>query len=551
MARIVSVNLPEKITLDLQTDSITIGRLPENDLPLNDVLISRNHAEIRREGGEFRVVDLNSLNGIYVNNLRVSEEKLSSGDIITIGNVQLLFEDVVEGEAVRESDASAPASPSPDDQVPFLAEEFIKPIPEVENELHLDFQPPSPASTPVPHEQKSDQNFFILFQIARALNSTNSLDELLDLTLTLAFQVISAERGVILLLNDKDELVPRVSRSRETSKEDPINMPVSQTIARKAMEEKAGIITSDAKYDPRFMSGHSIVTYNIRSALCVPLWERDTVRGVIYLDNLLESYAFKEDDLNLLTAIANQVALALRQDEMQRSIREQAIFRANLERFHSPDVVNHMVEQTRDKKKLENQVTEREVTILFADICGFTRLTEKLNAQEVANLLVEHYNNMSKIVFKYKGTVDKFIGDCIMAIFGAPISYGNDAELACYAAIDIMKQMEEFNSNIDEKKRFNIRIGINTGMVVAGYLGSNLRMEYSVLGDAVNVAARLQDIAPPCTVLIGEATYQNVRGLFPMQSMGSTRLKGKQREIKVYEILTGARPLKDTTQVPL
>jgi adenylate cyclase len=546
MARLTTINFPENVSRELDADSISIGRLPENDFTLDDVLISRRHAEIRREGGRFRIIDLNSLNGVYVNNLRVSDERLTSGDIISIGNVQLLFEETVSGFAVSGSD---PLGPRPQDA--FIQDEFIKPLPKIEHELQLDFQPPVEPSVPILEEQKSDESFFILYQIARALNSTNSLDELLALTLSLAFQVIKAERGVILLLNDKGELVPRTSRCRAPRQDEPIDIPVSQTIAQRAMQEKAGIITSDAKYDPRFTSGKSIMEYNIRSALCVPLWERETVRGVIYLDNLLQSYAFKEDDLNLLTAIANQVALALRQDEMQRSLREQAIFRANLERFHSPDVVNLVMEQSRGKKKLEHQVTEREVTILFTDICGFTRLSERLAVHEMANLLVEYFNQMSNVVFDFKGTVDKFIGDAIMAIFGAPISYGNDAELAVHAAIEIIHKMKEFNRNIDARKRFNIRIGINTGMVVAGYLGSSQRMEYTVLGDPVNIAARLQDIAPPNTILLGEATYARVKGTFPLQGLGSTKLKGKQKEIKVYEVLTDPRAIKESLGVPL
>jgi adenylate cyclase len=551
MARLITLNLPEKIIKELDIERVSIGRLPENDLPLNDVLVSRTHAEVRREGGRFRIVDLHSLNGIYVNNLRVSDEYLSSGDVITIGNIQLLFEDTLPGgQRPAELAVSAADQGYPSGEIPFLGEEFIKPLPAIENELGLDYRGPVESAAYLSLKAPPDQKFFVLYQIARALNSTNSFNELLDLALSLAFQVISAERGVILLLNDENELVPRASRSRGPRSQEPISIPVSQTISRRAIEEKAGIITSDAKYDPRFKSGQSIMEYNIRSALCVPIHERDTVRGVIYLDNLLKSYAFKEDDLNLLTAIANQIALALRQEEMQNSIREQAIFRANLERFHSPDVVNHVIKQSRDKKKLEQQVTEREVTILFTDICGFTRLSERLAAQDVANLLFEYFSQMSKIVFKYKGTVDKFIGDAIMAIFGAPISYGNDAELACYAAIEIMNHMKEFNRNIDERKRFNIRIGINTGMVVAGYLGSSLRMEYSVLGDAVNVAARLQDIAPPGTIIVGEATYEKVQGAFSMQSLGSTRLKGKQKELKVYEVISGDKSVKDSLEVP-
>ena len=542
MARLVLVNTPERYTVELTREVSVVGRMPECEVMLSDGLVSRRHAELRREENHYRIVDLNSLNGIYVNNLRVSDEILAPGDVITIGGIQLLFEDSIPG--LPGAPAPGPDQESSPAQAALMGQEIIKPVSDVGQVMQLDYRPESGPGLPAPvFEQKANQNFFILYQVARALNSTNSLDELLDLTLTLIFQVINAGRGVILLLDEKGELQPRAMRVRGQQPGQLPEIAVSRTIARRAIEEKVAIITSDAKYDPRFKEGVSIVQYNIRSALCVPLWERETIRGVIYVDNLMQTYAFNEHDLELLTAIANQVAIAVRQDSLQRRMRQEAIFRANLERFHSPDVVNLIVQQSQAMEQLTHDVEEREVTVLFSDICGFTQLSEKLAVHEVAGLIVDYFNEMSKIVFHYQGTVDKFIGDALMAIFGAPISYGNDAELAVLTAIEMLRQLEEFRRAIDERKRFQIRIGINTGPVVAGYLGSSHRIEYTVLGDPVNVAARLQDLARPNTVLIGEGTYQKVQGLFPIQERGLVKLKGRQQELRVYEVLTEvARP---------
>ena len=537
MARVVLVNTPERITIELNRDVTSLGRLPECEVVLVDALVSRRHAEIRREEKHYRIVDLNSLNGVFINNLRISDEVLAPGDVITVGGVQILFEDSLPG-------LPRPATPAADQEsspayAALTGQEIVKPVTDVGQDLQLDYSPAAAPGLPAPmFEQKANQNFFILYQVARALNSTNSLDELLDLTLTLILKVINVERGVILLLDEQGDLQPRAMRMRGQKPGQLPEIAVSRTIARRAIEEKVAIITSDAKYDPRFQEGVSIVQYNIRSALCVPLWERETIRGVIYVDNLIQTYAFSEPDLDLLTAIANQVAIAIRQDSLQQRMRQEAIFRANLERFHSPDVVNLIMQQSQALEQFSHQAEEREVTVLFSDICGFTRLAEKLSAQETAGLIVDYFNEMSKIVFHFKGTVDKFIGDALMAIFGAPISYGNDAELAVYTAIEMLRRMEEFRRAIDERKRFQIRIGINTGMVVAGYLGSSRRTEYTVLGDPVNVAARLQDVARPNTILIGDGTYQKVRGLFPIKDLGGAKLKGKQQEIQVYQVLT-------------
>ena len=542
MARLVMVNTPERYTIEMAREVNTVGRLPECEVMLNDVLVSRRHAEIRREDNRYRIVDLNSLNGVYVNNLRVSNEVLAPGDVISIGGVQLLFEDSLPGLPGR-------GAPGPDQEASaagaaLMGQEIIKPVSDVGQVMHLDYRPESRPGLPAPEfEEKANQNFFILYQVARALNSTNSLDELLELTLTLISQVINVERGVILLLDEKGDLQPRAMRMRGQQPGQLPEITVSRTIARRAIEEKVAIITSDAKYDPRFQEGVSIVQYNIRSALCVPLWERETIRGVIYVDNLLQTYAFNENDLDLLSAIANQVAIAVRQDSLQQRMRQEAIFRANLERFHSPDVVNLIVQQSQAMEQLRHDVEEREVTVLFSDICGFTRLSEKLAAPEVAALIVDYFNEMSKIVFHYHGTVDKFIGDALMAVFGAPISSGNDPELAVLTALEMLRRLEDFCRAIDERKRFQIRIGINTGRVVAGYLGSSRRIEYTVLGDPVNVAARLQDLAHPNTVLIGEGTYQKVQGRFPVQERGLVKLKGRRQELRVYQVLTeAARP---------
>jgi adenylate cyclase len=542
MARLVMVNTPERYTIEMAREVNTVGRLPECEVMLTDSLVSRRHAEIRREDSRYRIVDLNSLNGVYVNNLRVSNEVLASGDVISIGGVQLLFEDSLPGLPGR--GAAGPDQESPPAGAALMGQEIIKPVSDVGQVMHLDYRPESRPGLPAPvFEEKANQNFFILYQVARALNSTNSLDELLELTLTLISQVINVERGVILLLDEKGELQPRAMRMRGQQPGQFPEITVSRTIARRAIEEKVAIITSDAKYDPRFQEGVSIVQYNIRSALCVPLWERETIRGVIYVDNLLQTYAFNEHDLDLLSAIANQVAIAVRQDSLQRRMRQEAIFRANLERFHSPDVVNLIVQQSQAMEQLTHDVEEREVTVLFSDICGFTRLSEKLAAPEVAALIVDYFNEMSKIVFHYRGTVDKFIGDALMAVFGAPISSGNDPELAVLTALEMLRRLEDFCRAIDERKRFQIRIGINTGRVVAGYLGSSRRIEYTVLGDPVNVAARLQDLAHPNTILIGEGTFQKVQGRFPVQERGLVKLKGRQQELRVYQVLTEtARP---------
>jgi adenylate cyclase len=553
MARIIIISDENADPVGLGEDVAVIGRMPDNHIVLSDALASRKHAEIRRVGEAYRIVDLDSLNGVYVNNLKIEDEQLAHGDVISIGESGLLFEDAPEdgaqdsrGVSPRPSGPKRAPEPTPaagmQHYIPGLSDrEIIKPLSEAEPDYEMEVFNLSDALKPLHDgvaakeaEPAKSRHFFILYQVARALNSSTSLSELLELTMTLLFQVINAERGVIFLFNDDGELEPEFSRNRSGG-ELP-EMTVSKTITKRAIDQHSAILTSDACYDPRFEGGASIIAYNIRSALCVPLWDRDKVRGAIYLDNLMETYAFSEDELDLLTAIANQVAIAVNRDEMHKRMQETAVARANLERFHSPDVVNHILQQSKDQEVFRRFLKDREVTVLFADICNFTPMLEGMGPQNAADLLIDYFDEMTDIIFKYKGTVDKFIGDAIMAIFGAPISRGNDAELAIFSAIEMMKQLEKFKAQRDKRKSFDIRIGINTGIVAAGYLGSKSRIEYTVLGDPVNVAARLQDFAEPGTIIVGEQTYNKVKGLFKLKDRGLTRLKGKSRETRVYEV---------------
>ena len=519
MPRIYAINSPERIDQNFNQEIIRIGRLPENDIVINDILVSRRHCEIRKVQGRWKIFDLDSLNGTYVNNLRVKEEFLSNGDVIVVGNVQLVFEELEGPKSAQE----------------ILERELVRPVAELENELRLSQEQIDAQKLWV--LDRESRFFYILYQLSRAFSSANDLEELLDLSLALVFQVINADRGVILLCDSQGELELRSARVRAQGKAAELEIPVSQTIARRVMEEKAGIITNEAKYDPRFKSGESIVAYNIRSALCVPIWDGREIRGVIYLDNLLQSYAFGEEDLRLLTAIANHLALALQAEELRAKMKEEAIFRAHLSRFHSPEVVNYIFNQLQQGEKFTHQVSEQEVSVLFADICGFTRLCEQIPAGELAELLNKYFDQMSEIIFKYHGTIDKFIGDAIMAIFGAPIPSQGNAFQAVKAGIEMLEKTAQMRGELEEKKRFRLRIGINTGKVVAGYFGSRQRLEYTVLGDVVNTASRLQELALPNSIFIGESTYQKIKGIFKVKEIGSLRLRGKEQKIRAYQVL--------------
>jgi adenylate cyclase len=236
-------------------------------------------------------------------------------------------------------------------------------------------------------------------------------------------------------------------------------------------------------------------------------------------------------------AIANHAAIGIEQARLNERILMEMQIRSNLERFHSPDVVNTIMEESSEKGTLSLKVEEKAATVLFIDIQNFTSLAERLSAPEVASLLNEYFSIMTDIVFEYNGTLDKYIGDAIMATFGAPYSHGNDAEKAVLAALKMRGELERLRSRKEEKHHFDVRIGINSGNVVAGYIGSMKRLQYTVLGNVVNVASYLESIAKPNEILIGEETFRQVKKLFLLEESGKKRVKRGMREVRYYRVI--------------
>ena len=187
---------------------------------------------------------------------------------------------------------------------------------------------------------------------------------------------------------------------------------------------------------------------------------------------------------------------------------------------------------------VEKGGTDRVATVMFVDIREFTSMSENVQAADVLQMLNEYYEKIVDIVFAHEGTVDKYIGDAIMVIWGAPVAHDDDPARAVRAAVDIRRALITFNQQrLDEgKKEIKIGIGINTGNVVAGYIGSSQTMSYSVVGDTVNTASRLCAAARADQIIISEATYEHSQGLFPMEELEPLRAKGKFNPLKVYNV---------------
>lgn len=506
MARLTIISGKRSGDFHLLTQrGLSIGRLAANDVFIPDEQVSRQHAKVELRGEKYFLIDLGSSNGTLVNGEKVAERELAAGDVITVGRHEVRFEDETSSRVIFKD--GGPVIPGSGTIVKTVDE-----LSALRSGLHLR----------------------TLYELGKALLSKAEVPELLSLVMDMVFKELPAQRGFLLLLDEKGQLTPSIVRTCEPGHEGGVT--ISRTITEKVLNDKVGVLTADAATDPRFSAGESVIVYGIRSALCVPLWNGDDIIGVIYIDTKTDKYSFTEDDLDLLTAMANQAAIGIQKAQLAEKARRESELRSRLARYHSPDVVEHIMRGgAEDEGALP--VAEKEVTVLFSDIKGFTSIAETLKPAEVARLLNEYFTAMTDILFEFGGTLDKYIGDAIMALFGAPFGREDDAVRAVRAALRMQEALASLSKGKKGGVRFSVRIGINTGAVVAGNIGSPRRMDYTVIGDAVNVAQRLESIAKPGQILIGGATYEKVKGNFLLSEIGRQRVKGKDKEVIVYEVL--------------
>ncbi|MBP1464558.1 FHA domain-containing protein [Candidatus Chloroploca sp. M-50] len=501
MARITVTLHDELRTFAVATGGLSLGRQLDNAIVLNHPIVSRRHARIEWRGRQVWVKDLDSRNGVTVNRLRVKEEQLTDGDIIGIGPFELQFED----RAV---------------QSVFLDDQRYYPLASDGRTVRAHEIPLEPADLQT------------VYMIGIRLNQVLDFRELLDLVMEEVLQVVPAERGLLLLRKD-DELVPRVVLPVGTG-----DVAISSTIVRKAIDAREAILTRDARLD--FAEADSIISANMRSAICAPLLLQGSAIGIILLDAAGRDQ-FGERERDLVVAIANFAAVAIERARLTEELRHQGQLRQNLERFLSPNVAHALARYVAQHGKLW-EAQEQQVSVLFADIKGFTSLAEQLSPREVQDLLNEYLHEMTDVIFRYNGTVDKYIGDGIMAVFGAPRlpdepEDDQHAFRAVAAALEMQAAQRRLVSRAISGRTFAIRIGVNTGMAYTGFFGTRHRLEYTAIGDTVNTASRLEGAAEPGSVFIGQDTADVVCHHFDLQAMGELQLKGKQQRVRAFKVL--------------
>lgn len=386
----------------------------------------------------------------------------------------------------------------------------------------------------------SSQVFGFLSRLARMLITTASDDEILSHVMDIAFEAFPVDRGFILLRNEKTgELACDLVRLNNRTEFRPSSeVPISKTMLEAVMRERVALLTYDALSDRRLAGTESVRIHQIRAAMCTPLWSGEKIIGVMQLDTPHHTGTFTEPDVDLLATIANFAAVAIERNRNAREAEYQRELRNRLSRYHSPAVIEEVMQEGASTEG--SQLRKTEVTVLFADIVGFTAYSEKSAPEEVAALMEGYFTHAVEAIFSLGGTLDKFIGDCVMAFFGAPMRQPDHAYRAVAAAVRIREALEKWNAERTSQglSLIKTRIAINTGPVVVGDIGSNRRVDYTVLGNTVNVAARLEEsVCTPGEIVVGDETFKQLAGRLPTSPLGEFSLKGLSQKVIAHRVM--------------
>jgi adenylate cyclase len=299
------------------------------------------------------------------------------------------------------------------------------------------------------------------------------------------------------------------------------------------IKQRVAVLTSDVREDPRFDASQSVLLSDVRSLICGPLYAGEELIGLLYIDNPV-TRQFSKADLEIFSAIANYAAVAITQGRLAERLREESERRERLQRYHSPAVVNRIIARQSVAGEDVLAAHDRDISVLFADIVGFTTLAETLPPAEVAAMLNRFFSEMTEVIFAEEGTVDKFIGDAILAVFGAPVEQPDHARRAVRAAQAMRRAVARLNAAGGRPLR--VRYAINSGVAIAGDVGSARRREYTVLGDVVNTASRIEALADPDQILVSRATYDKLQPPVPATSLGQREIRGRAARVEVLSI---------------
>jgi adenylate cyclase len=489
---IVTIRSPlgEPAEYVLKPGKSTLGRKTDNDVPIPDESASRVHAELIYDQKANTVVvrDLSSTNGTFVNRERITQPRtLTPDDQIRIGQ-----------------------------HIITLTKQDTAPKPGGQDSLS--------GTQPLTRDlllESLDQHAVLLYEVAGRLNTIIDLETALREVSNLLRVALGADKCEVILSEKFGQLQE-------------LGFPT--TIARLALDQRSAVVIPDLSATQQDSGlGKSALLLRIRSVMCTPILSGEEIAGLIYVYKTRPlARPFDQRDLQLAVAISHQAALTIQRTRLLKRIRQEQRIRGLLQRFFAAPDAEVFLQDYLQTGRLP-ELSEQTLTVLFTDICDSTGLAERLGAWRFSKILSRYYQDMTGAVFEQGGLVNKYLGDGLMAVFGVTRNKPDPEERAVHAALEMLRRLEALSESEGEK--IEIGIGVNTGPTIAGYLGTEERVEYTVLGDAVNVAQRLQEQARPNRVFIGAATRLAINGNFNFRAVGNVELRGRTQPIETFEVL--------------
>jgi len=491
--------------LDTDRDEVVIGR-PREGLIVHldltpDQQVSRPHARLSVEGGECWIEDLGSRRGTQIAGEEIrgrGKRRLRAGEVVKIGGTTLQLQgsatpDAAQAPATRDSESGRPAAPPV--------------VPPAVPEEHPDTRITESVGAAVPARVALDtasdtsRRLAMLCELPLSFGAATRLDALLQTVVERLVEVVPGAARVALLVADPatGQLLLKAHL--------PAGRPaVSLTLAQRAVSQREGFVWRRGG-DP----SQSQLAGRIESGMYAPLVWKGEALGALSVVQREGGPAFTGQDLRLLIAVAHYAGMAVASHRLQEDLRSTAGVLGRLLTSFSPKLRQTLVERARHGR-LRQGGQRSEVTILCSDIRGFTRLSAGMETDDVVDLLNDYFPALVEVVFRFDGTVDKFVGDGILAVFGSPEPDEQQHEHAVRAALAMQEAMRAKNAARAERglATCQIGIGVHSGDVLHGFIGAAERMEFTVIGDAVNRAARYCDGAVGGEVLISPDVHQRV-----------------------------------------
>ena len=545
-----------------------LGRHPDCEILLSDPMASRRHCRIEQAAdGVFYAEDVGSANGTMLNNefLR-TRMPLRVNDVLQIGSTRL----VLQLEAGEPTALERPRPQlDPDVSIVQLREDVAEAPVSFDYATTAEVQPVTEAqvaAADLGELKRVTQRLRLLVDLGQSLTSTLRPRQLLSNCLDKLFEVFpQAERSFILLLDPEGEPPAMITTGQEVDdalgeRSGPLSVSkirnpqpgeenqvqVSRTVINRVRTQRQAVLLSDASGSGASLPAVSLLRLEIRSVMCAPLIAGGQTLGLLYLDTKDARRPFGPDDVNLLTSVASQIAVVIRNMELAREVAAEAASRQNLQRFFSP----HLVERIMRKEiTVEPGGTTTTGTVFFSDLVSFTRIAGQMRAGDVVTMLNRYFRVMQEIIFARGGTVDKFGGDLIMAFWGVLVDMPQATAAAAAAALEMQNAMFAFNRElayasdlVRPPEPLGHGIGLNTGEFMAGIVGSERKIEFTVIGSTVNLAERLQQLAGRGRVYIGQGTYGEIKERALVFRLPDSMVKNVPDPVQVYSLRGLAPP---------